>query len=184
MSTLGDATDVKSGKYQDTECFLIPCPRHVSSRLPPSGKTRKYTTAPSTHTHKLGEILYLLIRSFLLCLSWLLCSRVRKFRRDLWITLYIHVNTCMLRTSMRRSNFSDVRHVRKTAFPIFIPHTHPTARLKGKTWQNQKRRGNINKKCSWLRAYSLVKTYNKEERKICEVLRFSQRSGWGLPYFL
>ena len=32
---------------------------------------------------KLGEILYLLICSFLPCLSWLLRSRVRKFRRDL-----------------------------------------------------------------------------------------------------
>jgi len=36
---------------------------------------------------QLWEILYLLICSFLLCLSWLLRSRVRKFRRDLWITL-------------------------------------------------------------------------------------------------
>jgi len=51
MSTLGDATDVKFGnfgKFQDTERFLIPCPRHVSSRLPPSGKTCKYAMAPST----------------------------------------------------------------------------------------------------------------------------------------
>jgi len=39
---------------------------------------------------KLGEILYLLICSFLPCLSWLLCSRVRKNRRDLWITLYFN----------------------------------------------------------------------------------------------
>ena len=38
---------------------------------------------------KLGEILYLLICSFLSCLSWLLRSRVRKSRRDLWKTLYI-----------------------------------------------------------------------------------------------
>ena len=38
---------------------------------------------------KLGEILYLLICSFLPYLSWLLRSRVRKSRRDLWITLYI-----------------------------------------------------------------------------------------------
>jgi len=37
---------------------------------------------------KLWEILYLLICSFLSCLSWLLRSRVRNFRRDLWITLY------------------------------------------------------------------------------------------------
>jgi hypothetical protein len=36
------------GKFQDTDRFLIPCPRHVSSRLPPSGETCKYATAPST----------------------------------------------------------------------------------------------------------------------------------------
>jgi hypothetical protein len=49
MSTLGDAADVKFGnfcKFQDTERFLIPCPRHVSSRLPPSDKTFKYAAAP------------------------------------------------------------------------------------------------------------------------------------------
>ena len=51
------------------------------SRLPPSGGTWKYAKAPSTK--KLGEILYLLICSFLPCLSWLLRSRVRKSRRDL-----------------------------------------------------------------------------------------------------
>jgi hypothetical protein len=39
---------------------------------------------------------------------------------------------------MWRSNFSDVGHVRKTDLSIFIPHTHPTARLRGKTWQNKK----------------------------------------------
>jgi len=91
MSTLGDAADVKFGnfgKFQETERFLIPCPRHVSSRLPPSGKTCKYATAPSTQKNKFGEILYLLMCSFLLFLSWLLRSWVRKFRRDLWITLY------------------------------------------------------------------------------------------------
>jgi hypothetical protein len=37
----------------------------------------------------LREMLYLLICSFQLCLSWLLRSRVRKPRRELWITLYI-----------------------------------------------------------------------------------------------
>jgi len=92
MSTLGDAADVKFGnfgKFQETERFLIPCPRHVSSRLPPSGKTCKYATAPSTQKNKFGEILYLLMCSFLLFLSWLLRSWVRKFRRDLWITLYM-----------------------------------------------------------------------------------------------
>jgi hypothetical protein len=90
MSTLGDAADVNFGKFQDSELFFIPCLRHVSSRLPPSDKTCKYATAPSTHK-KLGEILYSFICSFLLCLSWLLCGGVRKFRRDLWITLYIRI---------------------------------------------------------------------------------------------
>jgi len=46
------------------------------------------TTWCLVHKKKLGEILYLLICSFLLCLSWLLRSQVRKFWRDLWITLY------------------------------------------------------------------------------------------------
>ena len=45
------------------------------------------TPRPLVHK-KLGEILYLLICSFLPYLSWLLRSRVRKSRRDLWITLY------------------------------------------------------------------------------------------------
>ena len=45
------------------------------------------TPRPLVQT-KLGEILYLLICSFLPCLSWLLRSRVRKSQRDLWITLY------------------------------------------------------------------------------------------------
>src|SRR5215510_4172944 len=40
---------------------------------------------------KLREILYLLICSFLPCLSWLLRSRVRKSRRELSITLYIYI---------------------------------------------------------------------------------------------
>jgi len=47
------------------------------------------STPRSLVPKKLWEILYLLICSFLPCLSWLLRSRVRKFRRDLWITLYM-----------------------------------------------------------------------------------------------
>ena len=84
------------GKFQDKERFLIHCERHFSSRLPPSGGTWKYAKAPSTKK-KLGEILYLLICSFLLCLSWLLRNRVRKSRRDLWITLYLYsfVRACL-----------------------------------------------------------------------------------------
>jgi hypothetical protein len=80
------------GKFQNTERFLIPCPRHVSSRLPSSGGTCMYATAASTQKKKLEEILYILICSFLLCLSWLLRSRVRNFRRHLWIILYVFAN--------------------------------------------------------------------------------------------
>jgi len=80
------------GKFQDTERFLIHCARHFSSRLPPSGGTCKYAKAPSTK--KIWEILYILICSFLPCLYWLLRNRVRKFRRDLWITLYIYIYIC------------------------------------------------------------------------------------------
>jgi hypothetical protein len=39
------------GKFQDTERFLIPCPRHVSSPLPPTGETCKYARAPVTQTN-------------------------------------------------------------------------------------------------------------------------------------
>jgi hypothetical protein len=39
------------GKFQDTERFLIPCPCHVSSRLPPSGATSKYVMVPITQTN-------------------------------------------------------------------------------------------------------------------------------------
>ena len=55
MSTLCDAADVKLGnfgKFQYTERLLILCPRHVSSRLSPSGETCKYATAPSTQKKK------------------------------------------------------------------------------------------------------------------------------------
>ena len=44
---------------------------------------------PLVQKKKLGEIFYLLICSFLPCLSWLLSIRVRKSRRDLRINLYV-----------------------------------------------------------------------------------------------
>ena len=78
------------GKFQDTERFLIHCERHFSSRLLPSGGNCKYTKAPITKKKNVREFLYSLICSFLPCRSWLLRSQVRKFRRDLWITLYIY----------------------------------------------------------------------------------------------
>jgi hypothetical protein len=91
MSTLGDAADVKFGKFQDTERFLIPWPRHVSSELPPSGETCKYTKAPSakkkTWRHSVP------IDVLLSALSvFVVVNSVRKFRRDLWITLYFKQN--------------------------------------------------------------------------------------------
>jgi hypothetical protein len=66
MSTLGDVADVKFGsfvKFQDTERFFIPCPRHVSSRLPPSDKTCKYATAPSAQkeTWRDSLLIYMLL---------------------------------------------------------------------------------------------------------------------------
>jgi hypothetical protein len=39
------------GRFQDTERFLIPCPRYVSLRLPPSSETCKYTMVPITQTN-------------------------------------------------------------------------------------------------------------------------------------
>jgi hypothetical protein len=54
-------------KFQNAEHFPIPCPRHVSSRLPPSGKTCKYAMAPVIQTNL--KRFCLLICSFLLCLS-------------------------------------------------------------------------------------------------------------------
>ena len=81
------------GKFQDTERFRILRERHFSSRLPHSGGT--WSTPRLLLQKKLGEILYLLICSFLPCLSWLLRSRVRKSRRDFWITLYITMHGLM-----------------------------------------------------------------------------------------
>jgi hypothetical protein len=110
------------GKFQDTDCLLIPCPRHVSSRLPPSGETCKYATAPNKK--KLGETLCLLICFFLPCLSWLLRSRVRKSRRDLWITLYIYnlfLNTADRTWYIAWSNKNINSSVSRNTF-IFLLH--------------------------------------------------------------
>jgi hypothetical protein len=47
---------------------------------------------------------YLSICSFLLCLSWLLRSRVRKFRTDLWITLCLSCTVWFTWMKRRRYN--------------------------------------------------------------------------------
>ena len=87
ISNLGDVADINPANSK-TQRFFIPCPRHVSSRLLPSGETCKYVMTPSTQKNLER---YLLMCSFLLCLSWFLRSRFRKFRRDLGITLYIYI---------------------------------------------------------------------------------------------
>ena len=75
-------------------CNPVPA-TSVATRVAGTGLTS--AASPRVHIsstckvgQKLGEILYLSICSFLPCLSWLLRSRVRKSRRDLWITLYIY----------------------------------------------------------------------------------------------
>jgi hypothetical protein len=66
------------GKFQNTEHFLILCPHHVLSQLPPAVKP---ACTPWCLLPKLGEILWLLIFSFLLSRSWLLHCRVQSPRR-------------------------------------------------------------------------------------------------------
>jgi hypothetical protein len=70
ISTPGDAADVNPviQFLPDTLQHPMVDSSHFSTQLPSSGKTRKY--AMMTH-YTLGEILCLLICSFLLCLSWL-----------------------------------------------------------------------------------------------------------------
>ena len=75
------------GKFQDTERFLIHCENQFRHDYPLA--VEPGSTPRPLVPKKLGEILYLLICSFLPCLSWLLRSRVRKSRRNLWITMYI-----------------------------------------------------------------------------------------------
>ena len=68
-----------NSKTQNASLF----PVHAMNRNDCSLAVKPAST-PRCLVHKNhGEILYLLICSFLLCLSWLLRSRFRKFRRDL-----------------------------------------------------------------------------------------------------
>jgi hypothetical protein len=66
------------GKFQDTDRLLIPCPRHVSSWLLLAVKPA--STPRRLVQKKLGEILYLLICSFLPCLSVCLGCCAVEFR--------------------------------------------------------------------------------------------------------
>jgi hypothetical protein len=56
------------GKFKDTGRFLIPCPRHLSSRLPHSGEICKYPTATNT-LKKLESVFSYLYVPF--CCVWL-----------------------------------------------------------------------------------------------------------------
>jgi hypothetical protein len=80
--------------------FLHNCPLAVK----PASTLRRLV-----HKKKiLWEILYLYICSFLLCLSWLLCSRVRNCRRGLWITLYntIYTPNCLEQDASRNTEIA------------------------------------------------------------------------------
>jgi hypothetical protein len=82
MSTLGDAADVNLANSKTHNAFLFPV-HHMFRHVCPLAVKPASTPRCPVHKKKLGEILYLLICSFLLCLSWLSRSRVRNFRRDL-----------------------------------------------------------------------------------------------------
>ena len=98
------------------DCFhCSACRRNLITGLTSAASPRVHISSTCKVGQKLGEIFYLLICSFLPCLSWLLRSRVRKSRRDLWITLYtqrhrritVHWNfTCVL---LNHSLFQPVR---------------------------------------------------------------------------
>jgi len=66
---------------------------------------------------------------------------------------------------MWRCNFTDVGHARKTPPPNFIPHTHPTARLKGKTWKNKRGEEILIKSARDYVRILLSKTVQKKRQK-------------------
>ena len=80
-----------SGRCQSSSCDkrCNACRRNWITGLTSAASPRVHISSTCTVGQKLGQILYLLICSFLPCLSWLLRSRVRKCRRDLRITLYM-----------------------------------------------------------------------------------------------
>jgi hypothetical protein len=118
MSTLGDAADVKFGNFEDTERFLFPVHAMFRHDCPLAIKPAS-TPRRLVHKKQIGEILYLFICSFVLCLSWLLRSGVRKFRRDLWITLYYSVSYATDDTLVQRMRCAC--HTTKAAM-VMVPH--------------------------------------------------------------
>jgi hypothetical protein len=94
------------GKFQDTERFLIPCPHHVPSRLPPSGETCKYATAPCTQKN-LRNSLPIDMLPFGVNFPATV-PQGRKSLRDLWIPLYSCENLVQLWVSQLRNNSRPV----------------------------------------------------------------------------
>ena len=75
------------------------CRRNLITGLTSAAPPRVHISSSCKVGQKLGEILYLLICSFLPYLSWLLRSRVPKSRRDLQTTLYTTAITDVYYTS-------------------------------------------------------------------------------------
>ena len=72
----------------------LECRRNLITGLTSAASPKVHISRTCKVGQKLGEILYLLICSFLPRLSWLWRSRIQKSRRDLGITLYnIHTLT-------------------------------------------------------------------------------------------
>ena len=92
------------------------------------------TPRPLVQKKKLWEIFYLLICSFPPCLSWLLHSRVPKFRRDLWITPYINVLSTYITSQMRLLfNFMFITH--PTPYPSsWGPQYHHEFQICHQSW--------------------------------------------------
>jgi hypothetical protein len=94
------------GKFKDTERFLIPCPRHVSSRLPPSGETCKYAMAPSTQEN--------LERFFTYCYAPFCCVCLRCCAAELGRSGGTYGLLCIFKFKYKVSNYY---------FSCFLPYT-------------------------------------------------------------
>jgi len=86
MSTLGDAADANPANSKTQNAFLFPVHAMFRHDCPLAVK-------PATMPRRLGKRKRKKERkkkkTWRVCLCWLLHSRVRNFRRVLWITLYL-----------------------------------------------------------------------------------------------
>ena len=117
MVLCGTWSETSVAQSQLTQFWQIPRHRTLSYSLwtpfffttTPSCGSWKYAKTPSTKK-KLGEILYLLICSFLPCLSWLLWSRVWKSRRDLWKPCILQSVTVEVDNRSGNDTFFKITH--------------------------------------------------------------------------